>query len=391
MTREGVNILMLTFFILIGAVLRDVNLMVILAGALVGMLILQWRLAFRTLLGLKITRRIPTTLNSRKSTIVEVRCVNPRNWLGVWFLNIRDVVYRIDRNGKKLGDGYSNTLCVPVVHPLSSRPITYDCTFLQRGAYRFGPMRMSTRFPFSLLEASFQQFDEVDCLVHPAMGEIMPGWRDLFESRRLGSQRTKSQSGANDGEFFGLRSYRIGDSPRWIHWRSSARRSELVVRQFERQENIQACILLDLQLDPKLPEEELSKKLEDLETAIEFVASFVHLIVGRGRGSVSVSIAGDRPVVFPRIQSRNQVEALLNELSYAQPISDPNWMDAVESLAGQLRNHPMLVVVSTRSNQWEGRPKLSNYTNEMILQRSAVRWVDVVQGDLQPYFRRGEQ
>src|SRR5262249_49364986 len=34
-------------------------------------------------------------------------------------------------------------------------------------------------------------------------------------------------------EFHGLRAFRSGDSPRWIHWRTSARCGELMVREFE--------------------------------------------------------------------------------------------------------------------------------------------------------------
>jgi uncharacterized protein (DUF58 family) len=34
-------------------------------------------------------------------------------------------------------------------------------------------------------------------------------------------------------EFYGLRAWRPGDSPRFIHWRTSARRGELMVREYE--------------------------------------------------------------------------------------------------------------------------------------------------------------
>src|SRR5438445_186493 len=38
---------------------------------------------------------------------------------------------------------------------------------------------------------------------------------------------------ALEAEFHGLRQFRAGDSPRWIHWRTSARTGELVVREFD--------------------------------------------------------------------------------------------------------------------------------------------------------------
>ena len=34
-------------------------------------------------------------------------------------------------------------------------------------------------------------------------------------------------------DFHGLRTFQPADSPRWIHWRTSARRGELMVKEFE--------------------------------------------------------------------------------------------------------------------------------------------------------------
>ena len=66
-------------------------------------------------------------------------------------------------------------------------------------------------------------------MVYPALVPVSPALlRGLAgDARRAGPRRWRSRS----GDFFGLRDFRPGDDPRDIHWRSSARRGVLLVRE----------------------------------------------------------------------------------------------------------------------------------------------------------------
>ena len=396
-TREGYQVLFLTLFVLVGAILRDVNLLIILAGILISMFFLQWRLCFRTLVGLRVLRKVPSSVHARNPFTVELTLFNPRRWLPAWMVVMKDRIRQVKGSDQKSSNSIS--VVVPKLQVGESIKEYYDCTFERRGIYEFGPLEVSTVFPLALMRSANQAQMLDRCIVHPAQGEILPAWRDLFEARRFGADRARVQSGSTEGEFYGLRAYQVGDSPRWVHWRTSAKRNELVVRQFERQDNIQASLLLDLYA-PKNARGQTSKdgppntsvdrignsEIED--TAIEFVASLANMLVGRGKGVLSVSIVGQSHFSAIRIQSRNQVVGLLDHLSVAKSSPEPDWEKGLEALATPLRASPTLLIVSTRPDQWSHRTPSQSKSQDLVFQRASIRWLDASHGDLDRFFRR---
>lgn len=386
-TREGLQILFLTLFVLVGAILRDINLLIMLAGIMVGMFFLQWRLCFRTLVGLRIRRNVAESMQARSTFPVEVSIRNARKWLPAWMVVVRDRIQQIEGDDDKTNRSIS--LVFPKIALGTEVTSSYSCRFDRRGIYEIGPAEVTTVFPIALLKTSGTASIVDRCIVHPAQGQILPAWRELFESRRFGADKARIQSGSTEGEFYGLRAYQVGDSPRWVHWRSSAKQAELVVRQFERQDNIQASLLLDLFSHDQSTRSQKKSDLSQVEElAIEFVASMANLLVGRGKGVLSVAIAGRSNYTALRIQSRNQVLGLLDQLSVVQSSPTPNWEAALESLATPLRSSPILLVVSTRSEQWRYRNPLASKSQDLVFQRASIRWLDASSSDLDRYFRR---
>ena len=113
------------------------------------------------------------------------------------------------------------------------------------GKYRFRDLDVGTRSPFGLVEhrVTIALADQI--VVYPTIGRLTRRW---FQMQRQATENRRGQRhdrSAQQVEYHGLRDYRSGDSPRWIHWRTSARRGELMVKEFEQQNEQDLAILID--------------------------------------------------------------------------------------------------------------------------------------------------
>lgn len=120
----------------------------------------------------------------------------------------------------------------------------YEILCRPRGIYRIGPAQVVVTDALGLAE-NRTALGPVDRLV------VYPGVEDLSGFPLLRGQDPSVQSAQptfapHGGEdFFTLREYRHGDDLRRVHWPSSAKRDELMIRQLEIPWQSRALILLD--------------------------------------------------------------------------------------------------------------------------------------------------
>jgi hypothetical protein len=91
-----------------------------------------------------------------------------------------------------------------------------------------------------LLRRTVRWTDPVDLFVHPLTTALAPSAAGLV--RDLEGQVTKKITN-NDLSFHALRAYEPGDDRRYVHWRTSARTGQLMVRQFEETRRSQLTIV----------------------------------------------------------------------------------------------------------------------------------------------------
>ncbi|MBW3535040.1 MAG: DUF58 domain-containing protein [Gemmatimonadetes bacterium] len=84
---------------------------------------------------------------------------------------------------------------------------------------------------------------------------------------------TSAGAAASRGEYRGLRGYRPGDDPRDIHWKTSARLTNPVVREYERDGAEATWIVLDVGGEPG----------DEAEIAVEVAASLAAAAAGQGK------------------------------------------------------------------------------------------------------------
>lgn len=97
----------------------------------------------------------------------------------------------------------------------------------RRGWLRPGRMTLFSRFPLGLFRAWSYAEPDVQCLVYPAPA---PPGLPLPAPQPGGGEG--GLTGQGQDEFFGLRPYRPGDSPRHIAWKAVARDDNLLTKQF---------------------------------------------------------------------------------------------------------------------------------------------------------------
>ncbi|MCZ7413784.1 MULTISPECIES: DUF58 domain-containing protein [unclassified Streptomyces] len=123
------------------------------------------------------------------------------------------------------------------------REVSYRVRSDLRGRYPLGPLQLRVTDPFGMVELT-RSFSTRDTLtVIPAV-QALPPVRLLGEASGYGESRRRAIAVTGDDDVI-PRAYRHGDDVRRVHWRSTARRGELMVRREEQPERARATVLLD--------------------------------------------------------------------------------------------------------------------------------------------------
>ena len=105
-------------------------------------------------------------------------------------------------------------------------------TAVRRGAFAGGEAVLVSGAPFGFLRSTRTIDVTTDVTVVPRWVELR-SFPILEPSSYLADVvHERARTGAGE-EFLGVRDYRPGDPPRFVHWRSTARAGHLVVREFE--------------------------------------------------------------------------------------------------------------------------------------------------------------
>ncbi|MFI6905454.1 DUF58 domain-containing protein [Nonomuraea sp. NPDC050394] len=123
------------------------------------------------------------------------------------------------------------------------REIDYRVRSDLRGRFTIGPLSVRIADPFGLVELA-RAFTISDTLVVTPQVVALPHVRLSGEWTGGGDSRTRSVAAAGDDDV-APREYRQGDDLRRVHWRSTARHGELMVRREEQQWQSRGALLLD--------------------------------------------------------------------------------------------------------------------------------------------------
>ena len=115
----------------------------------------------------------------------------------------------------------------------------------RRGVLSVGPLQVRRFDPLALVSGSRTVARESELVVHPQVEELLPLPHVPGDDRRGGARRATADGAAGE-DFYALRPWVVGDDLRRVHWPSTARRDELMVRQHDLPWQGRATVVLDV-------------------------------------------------------------------------------------------------------------------------------------------------
>lgn len=212
--------------------------------------------------------------------------------------------------------------------------LSYRIRGHRRGRFVLGPLHLRLRDPFGVAVRRHDLTLTDELIVYP------PVWR-LPAGLPLGGRRAPEGEGrarprTSGDELATVREYVRGDDLRKVHWRATAHRGELMVRQDEAPEDPRATIVLDRRAGAHRG----SGPTSSFETAVAAAASVAYHLAERG---FTLRLVGERDQLSARAA---RCEQLLEQLATVQTSPTAELPGIWRALARRSAGRGVLVAIT---------------------------------------------
>jgi uncharacterized protein (DUF58 family) len=226
------------------------------------------------------------------------------------------------------------------IEPGGSMSFSYILQARMRGRYYLGPTEVIMRDRLGIHYYKRTLKEQTEVLVYPTWKDVRR-MEALGKQRQLGlmfgSHRTKVVGMGTD--FTGFREYVPGDPFRLIDWKSSAKRGDMVIKQFEMEKNIQIVCMVDTSGSMGNGYPENTK----LEYAIRASVLLTHMGLER-KDLVGTCVFSDVVHSYvPPSTKPNHMYDVLEALAMAEPRGWSDYETAISYVAKQTRKRSLFI------------------------------------------------
>ncbi|HWO93409.1 MAG TPA: DUF58 domain-containing protein [Dehalococcoidia bacterium] len=225
-----------------------------------------------------------------------------------------------------------------------SRRVATRCE--RRGVYSIGPLQIASGDPFGLYSASMSIGPAESILVYPRPIELTNF--EVPAANLPGDGRFRRRTHYVTPNSAGIREYAIGDSFNRIHWPSTARLGQLMVKLFELDPASDIWIALDLQETAQAGEGMDGTE----EVGVRIAASIARALLV-GNRSVGLLAYGARLHTIEADRGQQQLTHILEALAMAQATGDVSLGDLLFQEGRRFGRHTTVVAVTASlDEQW---------------------------------------
>lgn len=220
----------------------------------------------------------------------------------------------------------------------------------KRGRYTLGPVTATTGDPLGMFRRELTLAPSSQLLVLPNVFELkaFPLFPGVMPGRGRGSQRSLHTT----TNVVTVRNYMAGDALTRIHWPSTARHGQLMVKEFDLDPTIDVTILLDLDKGVHAGTDETSTE----EYAVTIAASLSAYLLRQRDLAVALEATGPSGISLPLDRGERQFDRALEALALVRADQYFTLSAALADLELRLgRNSSLIVITPSVELDWEGQ------------------------------------
>jgi uncharacterized protein (DUF58 family) len=228
---------------------------------------------------------------------------------------------------------------VIIVPPRRSRNWVVNTVLRRRGLYDWGPLRVVSADPFGIFRRVTEFGGRQQILVYPPVVDL-PQFQ-APPANLPGEGRFRRRTHYVTPNASGIRQYAPGDAFNRIHWRSTARTGELMVKTFELDPASDIFVVLDLERRVHVGTGDESTE----EYCVRIAASIARHYLVQNRSVGFISFGQDLKVVEPE-RGGQQITRVLETLATARAVGDAPLGNILQEEQRRFGRHTTLIVVT---------------------------------------------
>ena len=317
-----------------------------------GLILIAWALRLIALNGVRVERQARSLRASVGDIFEEHFEVSNASRLPKLWLEVANESPMPNVTGSRL---------ITLLRAGQKRSYTARSWLIRRGGFLLGPTRVTSGDPFGIFQVSRRFPSSSTLIILPMMFRVnhflsppglLPGGKAI---RRKSIDITPHAAG--------VREYVPGDPMKRIHWVTSVRRDQLMVKEFEQDPQAEVWLFLDTYKSAHIekPAEELVSPVDELillrrpkfklphstlEYSVSIAASLAHYFLQERRSVGLVTSLGRTYKVIPAERSERQEAKILEALAFLQAESAYTLPSLVTAQMGQLPQGSSAILIT---------------------------------------------
>jgi uncharacterized protein (DUF58 family) len=279
-------------FMGLAAINSQANLLFGVFGLMIGILLISALVCRLVLAGLRVKRVIPEYVAVGQNATIQYDFFNSKRFWPSLSIGLAEL------DG---AEAFTRQPQAYMLHvgPGKSASAPINVVPKRRGLHKLTSFQISTSFPFGFVKRALMGRSDDTILIYPALGAVSPRLLSLCRSAEHGGANMKPRPNGAE-EFYGVKEFRLGENPRWIHWKRSARTGELVSKEMSQISPPRLLILVDTLIESPTPAEHTA-----VEKAIAMAASLASGALDSGMAVGMSAWAGQWTNIAPQRGKRH--------------------------------------------------------------------------------------